>query len=118
MINSPFTPAMSVGLADELASLAARVEKAHAVIGLDGFVDTILHAVDARTGPNDPELKGLAANARLIAWVNWTCISEILEQFLALAVAGLTGPKRVAFFDLADPARRSQAALQGVLQLI
>jgi len=68
-----------------------------------------------------PELKGLASNARLIAWVNWTCIdrmSEILERFLTLAAAGLTGPKRVAFFDLADPAKRSQAALQGVLELI
>jgi sugar/nucleoside kinase (ribokinase family) len=68
-----------------------------------------------------PELRRLAGDARLIAWVNWTCIdhmSEILERFLAEVAAGLNGPKRVAFFDLADPAKRSQAALQGVLQLI
>jgi sugar/nucleoside kinase (ribokinase family) len=67
------------------------------------------------------ELKGLAADARLVAWVNWTCIdrmSEIFERFLAEVGAGLTGTKRVAFFDLADPAKRSQAALEGVLKLI
>lgn len=67
------------------------------------------------------ELKRLAAAARLIAWVNWTGIdrmSEILERFLAEIAAGLGGPKRVVFFDLADPAKRSQAALQGALELI
>lgn len=234
MPNAPFT---AMTLSDELAALAARVEKACALVGLDGFVDTILHGVDARTGPDEfirigkirdfadriaaasgrsanlelvtqavrlggngpllanglarlgasvdyigcvgwpdlhpafvdfasrarlhsigqpgltdavefedgklmlgkheslrgiswdsvlervplTELKGLASNARLIAWVNWTCIdrmSEILERFLAQVAAGLIGPKRVAFFDLADPAKRSQVALQGVLELI
>jgi sugar/nucleoside kinase (ribokinase family) len=239
MLNSPDSHAMtlSAGLADELARVAARAEKARVLVGLDGFVDTILHPVDARTGPDEfirigkirdfadriaaasgrsanlelvtkavrfggngpllanglarlgmsvdyigcvglhdphpafgdfasrvrlhsigwpgftdavefedgklmlgkheslrgiswdsmlervplPELKSLAANAQLIAWVNWTCIdrmSEILEQFLAQVAAELTGPKRMAFFDLADPAKRSQAALQGVLELI
>jgi len=143
---------LSAGLADDLASLAARAEKARALVGLDGFVDTILHAVDARTGPDEfiwigkirdfadriaaasddfasrahlhsigqpgftdavefedgklmlgkheslrgiswdsvleriplPELKGLAANTRLIAWVNWTCIDRMSSSVTRL----------------------------------
>jgi hypothetical protein len=238
MPNPPFTGPATLS-PDLIGVLGARVQRdqARALVGLDGFVDTILHAVEARTGPDeftriakirdfaeriamasgrstnlelvtqtvrlggngpllanglahlgapvdyignvgwpDPhptfrdfasrarlhslgepaftdavefedgklmlgkhdalrgiswqsvlervplaELKQLAAGARLIGWVNWTCIdrmSEILERFLAEVATGLGGPKRVAFFDLADPAKRSLAALQGALELI
>jgi len=68
-----------------------------------------------------PDFRRLSAAARLVAWLNWTCIDgmgEILERFLAEVASGLEGRRRIAFFDLSDPAKRSEAALRAVLELI
>lgn len=59
--------------------------------------------------------------ASLIGLVNWTMLphmTEILENFLIYAAPRISGPKRWAFFDLADPAKRAREDLRWVLALI
>lgn len=53
MPNPPFTAPATLS-PDLAGALGVRVqqEQPRALVGLDGFVDTILHAVGARTGPD------------------------------------------------------------------
>ncbi len=59
--------------------------------------------------------------ARLVAMVNWTMLphmSDILEKLLELVVPHLAGTERWAFFDLADPSKRTEDDIAAVLRQI
>lgn len=59
--------------------------------------------------------------AQLVAFLNWTmvpCMSEIWEALLKELCPILTGGRRLLFFDLADPAKRSANDLRHALDLI
>lgn len=59
--------------------------------------------------------------AKLIAIVNWTMLphmSDILDKLLAQVVPSLDGRERWAFFDLADPSKRTEEDIAGVLRQI
>jgi sugar/nucleoside kinase (ribokinase family) len=57
----------------------------------------------------------------LVAFVNWTMLpymSEIWESILRDVCPGLSTPRRVIFFDLADPEKRTVEDIQSALDLI
>ncbi len=57
----------------------------------------------------------------LIALVNWTMLTQmtaIWKQIAAKIAPRLTGPKRLLFIDLADPAKRSHADIAAALKQI
>jgi hypothetical protein len=63
----------------------------------------------------------LFSNASLIAMVNWTMLTEIngiFSKLLSEVAPKLTGEKRILFFDLADPAKRTDEDIAEVLSLI
>ena len=70
-----------------------------------------------------PEEKLLAIfqQSALIALVNWTMLTQmtsIWKQIVAKIAPRLTGPKRLLFIDLADPAKRSHADIAAALKQI
>jgi sugar/nucleoside kinase (ribokinase family) len=57
----------------------------------------------------------------MIALVNWTMLpfmNQILRKILSRIGPALSGPRRWAFFDLADPAKRTRENIIEVLELI
>ncbi|MDP9292263.1 MAG: hypothetical protein M3O82_07865 [Verrucomicrobiota bacterium] len=57
----------------------------------------------------------------LIALVNWTMLpymTDILQKVLTRVAPSLTGEKRWIFFDLCDPAKRTNADITRMLKLI
>jgi hypothetical protein len=67
-------------------------------------------------------LRELAAQADLLALVNWTMLPHMTEIFRAFVEKILPvippNPERLFFFDLADPEKRTDAELREALQLI
>jgi hypothetical protein len=67
------------------------------------------------------KLSACFAEASLIALVNWTMLTRldsILSKCLTEVAPGLTGEKRWLFFDLADPAKRTEDDIAKVLETI
>jgi ketohexokinase len=63
----------------------------------------------------------LFSTADLVGFVNWTMVfhmSELWEALLTEVCPSLRGPRRLVFFDLADPEKRSPADLRRALELI
>jgi sugar/nucleoside kinase (ribokinase family) len=64
----------------------------------------------------------MISRADLIAWVNWTMIAHMTGFFndLLNRVLPTLGPRdhRIFFFDLADPGKRTDADILGVLRLL
>lgn len=61
------------------------------------------------------------ATASLVGFVNWTMLTElsaIWEKVLSEICPGLTGPRRIIFFDLADPEKRTVEDIRHALGLI
>lgn len=61
------------------------------------------------------------AHADLAGFVNWTMIpymTEVWERLLEEVCPLLTGPRRLLFFDLADPEKRSREDIARALELI
>jgi sugar/nucleoside kinase (ribokinase family) len=61
------------------------------------------------------------ARADLVAFVNWTMLpymGKLWESILSEVCPGLTGPRRLLFFDLADPEKRTHADIARALDLI
>lgn len=59
--------------------------------------------------------------ADLVGFVNWTMLthmSEIWAAVLKEVCPRLKGPRRKLFIDLADPEKRTQADIQGALELV
>jgi sugar/nucleoside kinase (ribokinase family) len=59
--------------------------------------------------------------ADLVAFVNWTMLpymSDLWEAVLRDVCPGLTAPRRLMFFDLADPEKRTPKDIQRALELI
>ena len=57
--------------------------------------------------------------ADLVAFVNWTMVpfmSDLWDALLREVCPRMTGPRRLAFFDLADPEKRSRADIQRALE--
>ena len=60
-------------------------------------------------------------SADLVAFVNWTmlpCMSDIWEAILRDVCPGLSAPRRLIFFDLADPEKRVPKDILHALDLI
>lgn len=60
-------------------------------------------------------------NASLVGFVNWTMLpymSDVWESILAELCPQLSGPRRVLFFDLADPEKRTPQDIRRALDLI
>lgn len=69
----------------------------------------------------EKELLKLFSQSSLVALVNWTMIpfmSDIFAKVLAKIAPKLKGQKRWAFFDLADPAKRTAEDIAAALKLI
>jgi hypothetical protein len=67
------------------------------------------------------ELVRLFSEASVIALVNWTMLTQIdgiLSKLLTQVAPKLEGEKRLLFFDLADPAKRTAEDIAKVLRLI
>ncbi len=61
------------------------------------------------------------AQSQFIAMVNWTMLTQmkgIFQKVNSIIAPQLTGPKRLMFFDLADPAKRSHEDIQEALHQI
>ena len=61
------------------------------------------------------------SDSQLIALVNWTmltCMTDIFQKILTRIAPKLKGPKRWLFLDLADPAKRTAADIQALLNLV
>lgn len=61
------------------------------------------------------------SSTSLVAFVNWTMLpamSRIWESIQAEVCPSLQGPRRLLFFDLADPERRQPADIREALDLI
>ena len=70
---------------------------------------------------SEDEILRLFSEASLVALVNWTMIphmSEIFQSVLTRIAPKLQGPKRLVFFDLADPAKRTREDIDQALKLI
>ena len=69
----------------------------------------------------EEEILNLFSEAALVALVNWTMIphmSAIFQKILSRIASKLEGPKRLVFFDLADPAKRTREDIDDALKLI
>ncbi len=67
------------------------------------------------------KLKSIFQSASLIALVNWTMLpfmSDIFSKILGQIAPSLTGPRRIMFFDLADPSKRLREDITTVLRQI
>ncbi|MSU62478.1 MAG: hypothetical protein EXS31_08785 [Pedosphaera sp.] len=65
--------------------------------------------------------EGKFQNSSLVAFVNWTMIpymSDIWAALLAELCPRLSGPRRMIFFDLADPEKRKAEDVRKALNLI
>ena len=61
------------------------------------------------------------SRSRFIAMVNWTMLTEmkgIFQKVASTIAPQLKGPKRILFFDLADPAKRSHDDIHEALKQI
>ena len=69
----------------------------------------------------EKQLLEIFQQSALIALVNWTMLTQmtaIWKQIAAKIAPRLTGPKRLLFIDLADPAKRSHADIAAALKQI
>jgi sugar/nucleoside kinase (ribokinase family) len=69
----------------------------------------------------EEKLVKLFGEARLIAMVNWTMLTNltgVLQKLLTRVFPKLKGERRWVFFDLADPQKRSREDLLAVVKLI
>jgi hypothetical protein len=69
----------------------------------------------------EKQLLGIFSRSHFIALVNWTMLTQMREMFqkiLSSIAPKLKGPKRILFFDLADPAKRSSEDIAGALRQI
>ena len=69
----------------------------------------------------EKELVKIFSRSRFIAMVNWTMLTEmkgIFQKVASTIAPQLKGPKRILFFDLADPAKRSQEDIHEALKQI
>ncbi len=69
----------------------------------------------------EEELLAIFQQSSLIALVNWTMLTHmtaIWKQIAAKIAPQLTGPKRLLFIDLADPAKRSAEDIAAALKQI
>jgi sugar/nucleoside kinase (ribokinase family) len=67
------------------------------------------------------KLVQIFSRSSLIALVNWTMLVHmdgILKKLLTQVLPKLSGQKRWAFFDLADPAKRTRDDIEEVLRII
>lgn len=70
---------------------------------------------------SEEKLLGIFQQSSLIALVNWTMLTQmtaIWKQIAAKIAPRLTGPKRLLFIDLADPAKRSPEDIAAALKQI
>jgi sugar/nucleoside kinase (ribokinase family) len=61
------------------------------------------------------------ATSNLVSFVNWTMIpymSDLWDSILAEICPKMEGPRRLVFFDLADPEKRSDKDVKRALELI
>ena len=59
--------------------------------------------------------------ADLVGFVNWTMLpymSDLWESILSEVCPGMKGPRRILFFDLADPEKRIREDIRRALELI
>ena len=69
----------------------------------------------------EKQLVEIFQQSALIALVNWTMLThmtDIWKQIATKIAPRLTGPKRLLFIDLADPAKRSHADIAAALKQI
>lgn len=70
---------------------------------------------------SEEKLLGIFQESKFIAMVNWTMLTQMKEIFDKVAsniAPKLTGERRILFFDLADPAKRSNEDIAHALKQI
>jgi len=110
----------AVSVTDPGVTLALEFEDGKLMLGIMASLENITYPnIVAKMG--EQAFLAALAKADLIALVNWTMIPNMTSVFLALldkALPALPAKKRAFFFDLADPAKRSEADLKEVLHII
>lgn len=69
----------------------------------------------------EKQLIGIFSRSHFIALVNWTMLTQmrgIFQKIASVIAPKLKGPKRILFFDLADPAKRSPEDINEALRQI
>jgi sugar/nucleoside kinase (ribokinase family) len=69
----------------------------------------------------EKQLVKIFSQSRFIAMVNWTMLTQmkgIFQKVASVIAPQLTGPKRILFFDLADPEKRSAEDIREALKQI
>jgi hypothetical protein len=69
----------------------------------------------------EKQLVKIFSQSRFIAMVNWTMLTQmkgIFQKVASVIAPRLTGPKRLLFFDLADPEKRAIGDIREVLKQI
>lgn len=69
----------------------------------------------------EKQLLGIFSRSQFIALVNWTMLTQmrgIFQKISSVIAPKLKGPRRILFFDLADPAKRSSEDIAEALRQI
>ena len=112
--------AQAVSIADPGVTLALEFEDGKLMLGIMASLENVTYERILAAMGRDAFLKALD-DAELVALVNWTMIpnmTDIFKKLLADALPALPAKKRAFFFDLADPAKRSESDLKEVLGLV
>lgn len=90
------------------------------MLGKQGGIHSVSWELLLETIPEELLLK-ILQRSKLVALVNWTMLTQmtpLLKKLLSRAAPKLTGEKRLIFFDLADPAKRPEEDLLGLMALL
>ncbi len=110
----------AVSIADPGVTLALEFEDGKLMLGIMASLENVTYERIISTMGEGAFMDTLD-KANLICLVNWTMLpnmTEIFKSLLDKALPALKQKDRSFFFDLADPAKRSEADLKEVLGLI
>jgi sugar/nucleoside kinase (ribokinase family) len=110
-----------ISLCDPATTIAVEFNDGKLMLGQLRSLDTItLESIENVMGPN--HFRDKLSSSDLIALVNWTMIpnmTDILRSLVNDVLPALPpNEKRIFFFDLADPEKRSREDLLEVLEII
>ncbi|MDK3158011.1 PfkB family carbohydrate kinase [Kamptonema cortianum] len=109
-----------ISIADPSETDALEFEDGKLMMGKHGTLHQLTWANILKKIPANQLVKAFS-DAKFIAMVNWTMLphmGDIWKQLLKDVGPAMKGEKRVMFFDLADPAKRTADDLKGALAQI
>lgn len=111
----------AISLAEPGVTHALEFQDGKLMLGTMASLDTITYASILNT-MGEGAFMDLLARADLVALTNWTMLphmTDIFNQIAELALPNLPPlDRRVFFFDLADPEKRSEGDIRGALKAI